>query len=38
MAAFIAAEEMLVERMTKQGRRTFDARAAVIVIDVVDAG
>ena len=32
--AFVAAEEVLVERMTKQGRRTFDARAAVISIDV----
>lgn len=34
VAAFTAAEEVLVERMTKQGRRTFDARGAVIVIDV----
>lgn len=31
--AFVAADEVLVERMTKQGRRTFDARAAVISID-----
>ena len=29
--AFLAADEVLVERMTKQGRRSFDARAAVIV-------
>ncbi|WP_308036667.1 TIGR03936 family radical SAM-associated protein [Actinoplanes sp. DH11] len=29
VAAFLAAEEVLVERMTKQGRRSFDARAAV---------
>ncbi|MER5703944.1 TIGR03936 family radical SAM-associated protein [Micromonospora sp. NPDC002296] len=35
VAAFAAAEEVQVERMTKQGRRTFDARAAVISIDVV---
>ncbi|WP_433351208.1 TIGR03936 family radical SAM-associated protein [Micromonospora sp. CA-111912] len=35
VAAFTAAEEVQVERMTKQGRRTFDARAAVISIDVV---
>jgi radical SAM-linked protein len=27
--AFLAADEVPVERMTKQGRRTFDARAAV---------
>ena len=33
--AFVAADEVLVERMTKQGRRTFDARAAVIRIDVL---
>ncbi|MEV4202064.1 TIGR03936 family radical SAM-associated protein [Micromonospora globbae] len=32
--AFTAAGEVLVERMTKQGRRTFDARGAVIAIDV----
>ncbi|WP_092382029.1 TIGR03936 family radical SAM-associated protein [Micromonospora phaseoli] len=35
VAAFSAVEEVLVERMTKQGRRTFDARAAVIGIDVM---
>jgi radical SAM-linked protein len=29
VAAFLAAEEVLVERMTKQGRRSFDARQAV---------
>ncbi|MDG4764808.1 TIGR03936 family radical SAM-associated protein [Solwaraspora sp. WMMD406] len=32
---FTAADEVLVERMTKQGRRTFDARAAVLRIAVV---
>jgi radical SAM-linked protein len=30
VAAFIAADEVLVERMTKQGRRRFDARVAVV--------
>lgn len=35
VAAFTAAEEVQVERMTKQGRRTFDARAAVISIDLI---
>ncbi|MDM4720322.1 TIGR03936 family radical SAM-associated protein [Micromonospora sp. WMMA1363] len=35
VAAFTAADEVLVERMTKQGRRTFDARSAVMSIDVV---
>ena len=35
VSAFTAAGEVLVERMTKQGRRTFDARSAVISIDVV---
>jgi radical SAM-linked protein len=32
--AFLAADEVLVERMTKQGRRRFDARAAVVWITV----
>ena len=32
VAAFLAADEVLVERMTKQGRRRFDARAAVTSI------
>ena len=32
---FVDAEEVLVERMTKQGRRTFDARAAVTRIAVM---
>ncbi|WP_446214654.1 TIGR03936 family radical SAM-associated protein [Micromonospora sp. IBSANI012] len=35
VAAFTAADEIQVERMTKQGRRTFDARSAVMRIDVV---
>ncbi|TDC45967.1 DUF2344 domain-containing protein [Micromonospora sp. KC207] len=37
VAAFAAAQEVQVERMTKQGRRTFDARAAVMKIDVIAA-
>ncbi len=35
VTAFTAADEVLVERMTKQGRRTFDARAAVIDINMI---
>lgn len=35
VAAFQAAPEVLVERLTKQGRRTFDARGAVVRIGVV---
>lgn len=34
--AFVAAEEVLVERMTKKGRRTFDARSAVLSIGLED--
>ncbi|MFK3984032.1 TIGR03936 family radical SAM-associated protein [Micromonospora sp. NPDC050397] len=33
---FRAAPEVLVERLTKQGRRTFDAREAVSRVDVID--
>jgi radical SAM-linked protein len=32
VSAFLAADEVLVERLTKQGRRRFDARAAVTVM------
>jgi radical SAM-linked protein len=32
--AFTAAEEVLVERLTKQGRRTLDARAPIVMINV----
>jgi radical SAM-linked protein len=32
VSAFVAADEVLVERLTKQGRRRFDARAAVFSI------
>ena len=31
MARFLAADEALVERMTKKGMREFDARGAVVV-------
>src|SRR5262245_44602201 len=34
VAAFMEAAEAQVERMTKQGRRRFDARAAVVAITV----
>jgi radical SAM-linked protein len=34
--AFLAAEEVLVERMTKQGRRSFDARNAVAFFAVTE--
>ena len=36
VTAFSTAAEVLVERMTKQGRRVFDARAAVTSIDVIE--
>lgn len=35
-AAFLAAGEVEVERMTKNGLRRFDARAAVLVLTVAD--
>jgi radical SAM-linked protein len=35
VTAFLGASEVLVERLTKQGRRRFDARAAVERIEVV---
>ncbi|HET8659573.1 MAG TPA: TIGR03936 family radical SAM-associated protein [Micromonosporaceae bacterium] len=35
VAAFLAAPEVVVERLTKQGRRPVDARAAVVSIEVV---
>lgn len=34
VAAFLDRDEVAVERMTKQGRRTFDARAAVLSLAV----
>jgi radical SAM-linked protein len=34
VSAFLGASEVLVERMTKQGRRRFDARAAVVEFTV----
>jgi radical SAM-linked protein len=36
VAIFVDAAEVQVERMTKQGKRSFDARAAVTRIDVSD--
>jgi radical SAM-linked protein len=35
--AFLDAPEVLVERLTKQGRRTFDARGAVIRLGVLES-
>jgi radical SAM-linked protein len=37
VAAFLAAPEVPVERLTKQGRRTLDARAPVEILHVVRA-
>lgn len=34
--AFLATEEIMVERLTKQGRRRFDTRAAVVQARVAD--
>ena len=34
--ALIAADEVLVERLTKNGIRTFDARGPVLAVEVVD--
>lgn len=36
VAAFRAAPEVLVERLTKQGRRSLDARAPVVRLDVTE--
>jgi radical SAM-linked protein len=38
VAKFRDAAEVLVERQTKQGRRTFDTRAAVASIEVINSG
>lgn len=35
---FLAAEEALVERMTKKGLREFDARGAVVALEVAPVG
>jgi radical SAM-linked protein len=37
VAAFTSADEVMVERLTKQGRRTFDCRAAVVSITAIGA-
>ena len=36
--AFLAADEVVVERMTKKGLRTFDCRAAVVALGVTMEG
>jgi len=36
VAAFLAAPDVVVERLTKQGRRAFDVRAAVVSLTVAD--
>jgi radical SAM-linked protein len=38
VAAFLALETVQVDRMTKNGLRTFDARAAVASLSVVESG
>jgi radical SAM-linked protein len=35
--AFLAADEVLVERMTKKGLRSFDCRAAVVSLDAAES-
>ena len=37
VVAFLAADELVVERMTKKGLRSFDCRAAVVTLRVVDS-
>jgi radical SAM-linked protein len=37
VATFLATESVEVERMTKKGLRSFDCRAAVVSLDVIDA-
>ena len=36
VAALIATDEVVVERMTKKGLRTFDARAAIVSVSLVE--
>jgi radical SAM-linked protein len=38
VTAFAGADEVLVERLTKQGMRTFDARGAVVSIEAAEPG
>jgi len=38
VAAFLGRDEVTVERMTKKGLRSFDARAAVVRLDVAGPG
>jgi len=35
---FLAADELVIERMTKKGMRSFDCRAAVVSLTVTDGG
>jgi radical SAM-linked protein len=37
VSLFTSADEVMVERLTKQGRRTFDCRAAVVSITTIGA-
>jgi hypothetical protein len=37
VSAFLTAASVLVERLTKQGRRTFDARGPVVRLTLVEA-
>lgn len=36
VAAYLARDEVVVERMTKKGMRAFDTRAAVVALEVAD--
>ncbi len=38
VAAFLAADEVLVQRLTKNGVRRFDAREPVLALEVADGG
>lgn len=38
VGSFLAADQVEVERMTKRGMRTFDCRAAVAALSVVESG
>lgn len=38
VAAFLDADSVVVERMTKKGMRSFDCRAAVVALTVLDDG
>jgi radical SAM-linked protein len=38
ISSFLASTEVIVERQAKQGRRTFDARSAVVALDMQESG